>query len=152
MKDLFKRIAISFCISSFAGLMVNLIIDGIVNTLGNPGFISISPDFRALFPSPVLAAYVNTLLYGVIGATFAGMTFIFDVRRLGYIIQWCIYFLVTFALCLFNTIGLWGLHKYPQAIACTLSGYALPYIIMGIVQYRQLKTDISEINQSLNGM
>ncbi|MCR5583983.1 MAG: DUF3021 domain-containing protein [Lachnospiraceae bacterium] len=152
MKEILKRISVSFCISSFAGLIVNLIIDALVNAAGNPGFISISPAFRDLFPTPVLAAYINILLYGVIGATFAGMTFIFDVRRLGYIIQWCIYFLITFALCIFITVFLWELHKVPQAMVCTLSGYAVTYIIIGVVEYRQLKTDISEINQSLSGV
>ncbi len=150
MKEILKRISISFAISSFAGLIVNLVIDSIANAVGNPGFISISPAFKDLFPTPVLAAYLNILLYGVIGATFSGMTFVFDIRRLGFIIQWCIYFLITFALCLFITIFLWELHKIPQAMACTLSGYAITYIIMAIVQYRQLKNDVDEINRSLN--
>ena len=77
MKEVLKRSVFSFFISSFAGVTVNLIIDCIVNASGKAGFISMSPDYVRLFPTPVIAAYVNVLLYGLIGFTFSVMTFIF---------------------------------------------------------------------------
>ncbi len=150
MKEILKRMIISFSISSFAGLVVNLVIDLIVNATGKTGFISIAPEFAELFPTPVIAGYVNVLIYGVIGAVFSGMTLIFECRRIGVIIQWCIYFLVTFALCMLITIFVWQLHRYPQAFISTAMGYAVTYIILGVVQYRQLKEDIKVINENLN--
>ena len=77
IKELLKKGAISFAISSFVGAIINLIIDVVVNSMGVSDFCSISPEFRALFPTTVIAAYFNILLYGIIGATFAMMTFIY---------------------------------------------------------------------------
>ncbi|MBR3643828.1 MAG: DUF3021 family protein, partial [Parasporobacterium sp.] len=142
MKEIFRRGAVSFAISSMAGLIVNLLIDIIVNSTGGTGFLSIAPAFLALFPTPVAAAYVNILLYGVIGASFSMMTFIFECSRIGYLIQGLIYFTVTALVCMGITILLWQLHRYPAAFISTLAGYGVTYLIMGMVRFRQLKADI----------
>ena len=149
MKELLKRTGISFAISSLAGLFVNLIIDAVANHAGPDGFISMSPAFVAMFKTPVLAAYVNVLLYGTIGAAFAAMTMIFESRRIGVILQWVIYFCVTSVVCVVITILLWQLHRYPVALICTFLGYGVTYFIMGVVQYRKLKADIKTINESV---
>ena len=146
MKDILKRSAISFFISSFAGIIVNLIIDLAVNKSGREGFISMSPDYVKLFPTPVIAAYVNVILYGIIGFTFAAMTFIFSSERIGLLLQNIIYFAVTSAVCVSITMILWQLQKYPAAFICTLAGYAATHVIMFTVEYKNLKKDITEIN------
>ncbi len=146
MKEVLKRSVFSFFISSFAGVTVNLIIDCILNASGEAGFISMSPDYVRLFPTPVIAAYVNVLLYGLIGFTFSVMTFIFSVERIGLLLQNIIYFVVTSAVCVSITMILWQLQKYPAAFICTLAGYAATHVIMFIIEYRNLKNDINEIN------
>ena len=148
-REIMKRMAISSSISAFAGLLVNLLIDLVANMDGYEGFISISADFVAGFPTPVMAAYVNVLLYGVIGAAFAGMTFVFFFERMGFVVQFLLYFVLTSPVLAAVTILLWKLHRYPQALIPTFAGYALTYVIMGIVQYRELKKDIREINEAL---
>ena len=150
MKEILKRIFLSFSLSSFAGLITNLLIDAVVNASGKAGFISIAPEFMSLFPTPVIAGYVNVLIYGIIGASYAGMTFIFDCRRIGVIIQWCIYFCVTFGICMAITVFVWQLHRYPQAFISTALGYSVTYVIMGVVQYNRLKADIKAINENLS--
>lgn len=147
MKEYLKRGLTSFAISSFAGVLVNLAIDSIVNASGKTGYISMSPEFVALFPSPALAAYVNILLYGMIGFIFSFMTFIYDVERLGFLFQSIIYFIVTSTVCMAITMLLWQLHKYPAGFICTLLGYAGTHIIMFTKAYRNLKQDIKEINE-----
>ncbi|MBQ9871648.1 MAG: DUF3021 domain-containing protein [Eubacterium sp.] len=149
MKEYLKRAAVSFAISSFVGLMVNLVIDVIVNAVGTSGFTSISPETRALFPTPEIAAYTNVLLYGLIGATFAGMTFLFDIDRLGFVVQSILYFITTAIVLVVITILLWQLHKHPKALIPTIAGYAMTYIIMGIVEYRELKRNVRMINEEL---
>ncbi|MBR6308394.1 MAG: DUF3021 family protein [Lachnospiraceae bacterium] len=151
MKNVLKRGVISFFISSFAGVSVNLIIDCIVNASGREGFISMSPDFVKLFPTPVVAAYVNIILYGLIGFTFSAMTFVYEIERIGFVFQSIIYFVVTAAVCLSITVILWQLHKYPAAFAGTLAGYAVTHVIMLVVGYRNLKKDIEEINEISGG-
>ena len=150
LKDTLKKGLISFAISSFSGLIVNLLIDLIVNAVGGPeDFCSISPEFRALFPTTTIAAYVNLLLYGLIGATFAMMTFIYSLERIGFIVQSIIYFLVTGTVCVLITTILWQLQRYPQALILTLTGYGASHILMITIQYRRLKKDILEINSEL---
>lgn len=147
MREVLKRGAFSFAISSFLGSVVNLMIDIIVNAAGGDQFSSIAPAFRELFATPVIAAYVNVLLYGVIGATFAMMTFIYEVERIGFIIQSIIYFIVTSAVCLAITMVLWQLHRYPKALICTLLCYGGTHVIMITQAYKTLKKDICEINE-----
>ena len=148
-KETLKKGAISFAIGSISGLMVNLLIDVAVNASGVSEFCSISPNFLALFPTTAMAAYVNVLLYGVIGATFAMMTVIYEFERIGFVIQSIIYFLVTSAVCLLITMLPWQLHRYPMAFFCTLTGYALAHVIMITLEYRELRKDVSEINREL---
>ena len=81
MKIYIKRGLFSFAISAFCGLIAHLIIDAIMNASSQETFFAMSPDFRALFPTPAIAAYVNILLYGVIGFFFAvGFLFLFRLR------------------------------------------------------------------------
>ena len=147
MKNVLKRGMISFFISSFAGLLVNLSIDCIVNAKGEGGFISMVPDFVAMFPTPVIAAYVNIMLYGLIGFTFSVMTFVYDIARIGFVIQSIIYFVVTASVCITITVVFWQMHKYPEAFISTLSCYAVTHVIMITVGYNKLKKDIKEINE-----
>ena len=56
MKEVLKRGFTSFALSAFAGLLVNLIIDIIMSSVLKTGFISMSPDYVALFPSVTIAA------------------------------------------------------------------------------------------------
>lgn len=151
MKNIIRRVFISFACSAFAGLICNLLIDVIVNGVSDmEGFISMSPEFLALFPTPAIAAYVNIILYGLIGVAFAGMTFIYDIDRIGFVIQSIIYFVGTSIILTIITFVIWQLWKYPSALYCTLCGYAVSFIIMGITQYRKLKKDIEEINGYVN--
>ena len=147
MKEVLKRGFTSFALSSFAGLIVNLIIDIIMNARGLEVFSSMSPDYVALFPSVTIAAYVNILLYGVIGATFALSVYIYEIERIGFIIQSIIYFVITSSVCVGITILLWQLHKYPVAFISTLAGYLATHIIMMVIEYRKLKADIKVINE-----
>ena len=149
LKETLKKGAVSFAISAFCGLVINLIIDIVINAIGYTGFCSISPDFLSLFPTTAMAAYVNLLLYGVIGATFSMMTFVYDLEKIGFAVQSIIYFVVTAAVCILITTLLWQLHRYPAALISTLSGYAVTHIIMFTVNYRRLKNDINEINTQL---
>lgn len=86
-------------------------------------------------------------LLGVIGATFALSVYIYEVKRIGFIIQSIIYFVITSSVCVGITILLWQLHKYPTAFISTLAGYLATHIIMMVIEYRKLKADIKVINE-----
>ena len=147
MKEVLKRGITSFVLSSFAGLLVNLIIDIIMNAKGMTGFNSMSPDYVALFPSVTIAAYINVFLYGIIGVTFALSALIYEVEKMGFLIQSIIYFVITSVVSVGITMLLWQLHKYPAAFISTLAGYAVTYVIMTVIEYKKLKADIKVINE-----
>ena len=147
MREYLKRGMISFTISMLAGLVINLLIDSIAAAGGGAGFISMSPDFLALFPTPAVAAYVNVLLYGVIGFTFSVMTFVYDLEKISFLAQSIIYFAVTAVVCLIITMLLWQLQKSPAAFIGTLTGYAVTHVIIFVMAYRRLKKEIGEINE-----
>lgn len=147
MKEVLKRGITSFVLSSFAGLLVNLIIDIIMNAKGMTGFNSMSPDYVALFPSVTIAAYINVFLYGIIGVTFSLSALIYEVEKMGFLIQSIIYFVITSVVSVGITMLLWQLHKYPAAFISTLAGYAVTYVIMTVIEYKKLKADIKVINE-----
>ena len=137
-------------LSAFVGgMLINFLIDLIVNLCGVKDFCSIAPDFIKLFPTPVIAAYVNMFLYGVIGATFAVTTVIYEFERIGFVIQSLIYFLITGAVCVAITVLMWQLQRYPKALIFTLAGYFMTHIIMITIEYKTLKKDILKINEEL---
>ncbi len=147
VKEYLTRIAISFSVSAFMGIMINLIVDAVANATGSAGFISMSPQYVALFPTPVIAAYCNVLIYGTIGAVFSGATAIYEVERIGFVIQSIIYFLITAAASTGITVVLWQLHRYPEAFISTMAGYLVTHIIMITIKYRKVKADIKAINE-----
>ena len=115
-KIFWERAGRSFAISSVCGLIALLLIESIGKKVtGDPGFSAMSPEFVALFPSEALAAEVNILLYGLIGATFAGATVIFEKDRIGFMIQNLVYCLVTGIVWVSVVTVLWQLHRYPGA-------------------------------------
>ena len=147
LKQYLTRMGISFSLSALSGVLINLIIDVIVNATGTAGFISMSPQYVALFPTPVIAAYSNVLIYGLIGAVFAGAAFIYEIERIGFVIQSLIYFLITASASMGITVVLWQLHRYPSAFICTMAGYLATHIIMITIEYRKVKADIKAINE-----
>lgn len=146
MKLVLSRAGKSFLLSCICGLIVNLLIDTIVTMISGNAFVSIPVDFKESFPSPVQAAYVNVLLYGIIGASFGGFTCIYECNRIGFIIQNIIYFIATSAVWFTISICIWQLQRYFSALICTLCGYIVTYIIVTVLQYRQLKQNVAEIN------
>ena len=149
LKDILKKGAISFAISSFCGAIINYVIDLIANAAGLKDFCSISPAFRELFPTTALAVYTNILLYGIIGATFSMMTFVFELEKISFLVQSIIYYVVTAAVCLGITMLLWQLQRYPKALIGTLIGYTVTHIIMFTIEYKNLKKDIETINEEI---
>lgn len=145
--NMLKRIFTGFINSALCGLMVNLIIEVSVRMItGDEGFYPMSPEYMSLFPSASIAVEVNAMLYGLIGAAFAGMSFIYEKDSIGFIIQNIIYLILTSVFWIPIVMFVWQLHRYQQAFICTLSGFAATYVIMSVVGYKIAKQNIKEIN------
>lgn len=136
--------------SAICGLVVLLLIELLVRKIaGIEDFSPLSPEYIALFPSQSIALEVDILLYGVIGATFSGMSFIYEKDRIGFVLQNIIYFVLTSVVWLPIVTLIWQLHRYPTALLGTLSGFTLTYLIMSVVGYRITKKEVAEINHIL---
>lgn len=150
-KRFLARAGHSFAISSFFGLIALLLIQSIgKRTTGDPGFSAMSPEFVALFSSEAIAAEVNILLYGLIGAAFAGATVIFESDRIGFLIQNMLYCLVTGVVWISVVMVLWQLYRYPEAMYTTTTCFVITHVIMSVLGYRITRKDVNEINDALD--
>lgn len=146
-----KKCATSFVISAMCGLLVNMLIEIIVCSItGMKDFNPISLEYMKMFSSERVAVEVDILLYGVIGAAFSGMTFIYEYNKIGFFFQNLIYFLLTSIVWIPIITMLWQLQRYPRALMGTLIGFAISYIIMSVVGYKVIKRDIANINLILD--
>ncbi len=145
-----KRCLFSFCISSLFSLIALVSIETIVRAVtGWEYFNPISPDFIALFPSDTIALGVNVILYGVIGVAFAGMMVIYEIERIGFVLQSIIYYGATMAVWLPIVTVLWQLQNYPTALVCTVFAFIVTNVIMTIVAYRVTRKEVDKINDFL---
>lgn len=150
MKKIIKRCGFSFMISAFVSMIVNMSIELTVQLLTkNMTFSPLSPEFRAMFATESMAVYANALLYGLIGMTFAGCAAIYEIERIGYILQNLLYYLCTACVWLPIVMLMWQLWRYPKALRSTFAGFAVTYLIMTFVGYKSKKQEIADINQLL---
>lgn len=145
-----KKISFSFSISCCCGLVVYMLIELVGNViLSLKGFSGMTPEYLALFPSETLALGVAVLLHGVIGATFAAATFIYEKIEIGFLLQNVIYFILTGIVWIPIICFVWQLYRYPSALISTIGGFVLTYVVMSIVGYNITKKEVAEINVRL---
>lgn len=150
-KTIWRRIGFSFAISLLCGLIINVLIEMIVLFVtGNQDFSPMSPEFIALFPTDRIAAQINVLLYGLIGAAFSAGTVIYEQERIGYLLQNMLYFLATALVWIPVVMVLWQLYRYPQAFISTILCFFLTNVVMSILGYRMTKRDVTDINAALS--
>jgi len=145
-----KRVVFSFAISCCCGLVVYTLIELIVGVLvGVDNFSVMTPEYRAMFSSEILAFCVAVLSHGVIGATFAAATFIYEKVEIGFILQNIIYFLLTGIVWIPLICFVWQLYRYPSALFSTIGGFMVTYVIMSVLGYNTTKKEVAEINARL---
>ena len=143
------KIANGFICTSFFGILCNVIIEIAVRVIAGFDYSPLTPEFIALFPSVTVAFGVDMLLYGVIGMAFSGFTFIYEIDRLGFLVQNLIYAAATGVVWLPIITFLWQLYRYPEAMICTIIGFVITNIIMMVVGYQTTKKNIAELNAAL---
>lgn len=142
-----KRCIQSFGNSAVCGTITILLIEVIVRMVtGMEDFIPFAPEYVALFPSESIAVGVNTILYGVIGATFSAMAYIYEINKIGFVVQNILYCICTGIVWLPIVTLIWQLQKYPTAFWSTIIGFVMTYIIMSFVGYRITKKEVEQIN------
>lgn len=112
-------------------------------------YTPITPEFLSLFPSHSMAMEVDILLYGMIGMTFSGMTFIYEKDHIGFVLQNIIYCIATGIVWIPIVTFLWQLWRYPAALFYTIGGFLITYMIITTAMYHTTKKDIAQINDSI---
>ncbi len=150
MKKIMMRGFFSFLISIFLGVLTNLLIELIVSVgFGVEHFTTISNGLLRLTGAPTLAAYLFALSYGIIGFAFASGTFIYELSKIGYLIQNVLYYLYTGVFWIPIVLLVWRLYEIPEALLGTLIGFTVSYIIMTVVGYHIKRKEVLDINDML---
>lgn len=125
-----------------------LLVELISTAAGNP-INCMTPEFISYFPSVTIAHGVNMVLYGIIGAGFAGWACIFEADRIGFVLQNLIFCVGAAIIWVPIVIFVWQLQNYPTALVMTVIGFFATYIIITIISYVPMKKQIREVNQKL---
>lgn len=144
-----KRCIYGAITSAFCGLIVLALIEIIVRGISGEDFVPLTPEYIEMFPSLSMAIEADILLYGIIGFIFSAMSFIYEKDRIGFVVQNMIYFVGTGVVWIPIVVFMWQLQKYPQALLCTILGFAITYVVMTVVGYKTTKKDVNKINEAL---
>ena len=148
MKKHLIKILKSFTFSCTTSIVILALIELISTALGHR-ISPLTPEFISYFPSETIATEVDILLYGIFGVAFSGMTFIYEIDSLGFVVPNIIYCLSTSVVWIPIVTFIWQLWKYPQALICTIIGFIVTYLIMTIIAYNTARKDITDVNRML---
>lgn len=148
MKKHLIKILKSFAFSCTTSIVILALIELISTALGHR-ISPLTPEFISYFPNETIATEVDILLYGIFGVAFSGMTFIYEIDSLGFVVQNIIYCLSTSVVWIPIVTFIWQLWKYPQALICTIIGFIVTYLIMTIIAYNTARKDITDVNRML---
>lgn len=145
LKKIFSRALISAPICIIVSQIIAIIISQVI---GNGSFFPITPAFAAHFQSETTAVIVQSLLIGLIGATFAGSSVIFDMERWSFLKQGIAHLLITSSVlipvCLIcwqpiSQIGVWIM----------LSSWLFTYLCTWFPQYFIYRHRIRKLNEKI---
>ncbi|MDO5156292.1 MAG: DUF3021 family protein [Eubacteriales bacterium] len=147
-----KRCVNSFIYSAFFGMLANFFIECFVRGVVGATYSHLTPEYLAMFPSYGMAYGVDLLLYGLIGLVFSAMLFIYEVDRLGFVLQNLIYYITTGVVWIPIVTFMWQLQNYAKALPCVIMGFVITDIIMTIVGYQTTKQQIVKVNAALDAI
>lgn len=139
--------------SALACMLINQLV-GVIRSLasGDGRYLPVTPAFAARFDSTTTAVIVQLLLIGLVGATFAACSVIFEIERWSFLRQGAIHLAVTSAVgipiclfCWFPENGTWAL----LLTACWLGTYVITWLSQYLIyRYHVKKLDkrIKEVN------
>lgn len=138
-------------INSFLyAIAINVILSVIIMVAVNkPDFIPILPDFAARFSSGTMALLVQTILIGISSAAFGFWSIIMEFERISLLLQSIIYFILTAMVWIPVSVLCWDLGKDIFSFITIVTSYLISYVITWIIQYRNCKDSINQINKKL---
>ena len=121
VSKMLKKILLRSAISAPVSIVVNQLITIIISlVIGDGRYFPVTPAFAAMFESELAPVLVQMLLIGLIGATFAGSSAIFEIDRWSFLKQGVIHLAITSAV--FITVALICWRPVNLAGVITLTG------------------------------
>lgn len=135
----------------FAGIAIGQIISVIISlSVGSGDFIVCVPDFVESVGNEAMAAALQTLLCGIMGAGFGAASVIWEMDNLSLAVQtgscFGIYSAIMFPIAYITN---WMEHSLTGVI-CYIGIFAAIFIIVWLVQYFSVRRKINAINRKLN--
>lgn len=149
MKNKFKDIIIrffgGFSFATLIGFLINLIISA---SVGNGEFLAVMPVLATRFETELTAVFVQFMLTGLIGVTFAEGALIFNIAKWSFPLQFLVHFLVTAVIYIPFAILCWFPLK-AGGIVFMIVNIIFTYALTWIIQYHVNRKNIAEINRKL---
>lgn len=138
-------------INSFLyAIAINVILSIIIMAAVNkPDFIPILPDFAARFDSGTMALLVQWILIGISSAAFGFWSIIMELERISLLLQSVLYFILTAMVWIPVSILCWDLGENSFSFITIVTSYLVSYVITWIIQYRNCKDSVNQINKKL---
>ncbi len=138
-----KKILSRALTSALACMLINQLVGVAISLSSGDGRYSpVTPDFAARFDSTATAVVVQLLLIGLVGATFAACSVVFEVERWSFLRQGAIHFAITSAVgipiclfCWFPENKTWAL----TLVASWLGTYAVTWLSQYLIYRHRVK-------------
>ncbi|MDD3277337.1 MAG: DUF3021 domain-containing protein [Lachnospiraceae bacterium] len=143
--------AIQRGISSFLyAVAVNVVLGCILMAIrGDSDFLPVLPEFAERFRTPVMGMLIQWLLIGLTSAAFGAWSVLLEIETWSMLKQCVLYFILTSAVWVPVGVICWGLGKYVSSFISVFLSYSVSYIVVWVVQYRNCKQAVAQINQKL---
>ena len=142
------RAASGFAFGVLNGQLVAILIS---LGMGDGRFHQVVPAFRLMFDTELGAVIAQTILPGLIGATFAASSVIFEVEKWGITTQYVTHFAITTSVWVPLVYLMWRPQSTVGYIICAAS-FAATYAVIWLVQFLLARRDVGRINQHLRSM
>lgn len=144
------RMLFSFAFTVAVSQVVMLInIEIIIHATGNVQAAPLVPSYAAHFSNPYTALIVQILLCGLIGMSFGGCSFIFEVAKWSMVKQALIHFVLTSVVWIPVCMFCWGLGRYRNTMISVCISLCFTYAVTWITRILYYRKETREINRRL---
>lgn len=147
-----KKMLSRALVSAVACMAINQLV-GIVRSLaaGDGQYSPVTPAFEARFASATTAVIVQLLLIGLVGATFAACSVIFEIERWSFLKQGALHLLATSAVTVPVCLYCW----MPESAAgawVLVGSWVFCYAITWLAQYLIYRHRVRRLNEKIRSV
>lgn len=147
-----KKILRRALTSALVCMLINQLV-GICISLANADgrYSPVTPAFAARFSSPTTAVIVQLLLIGLVGATFAACSVIFEIERWSFLKQGLVHLAITSAVCVPVCLYCW----FPENAGWALGlcgSWLFTYVVTWLSQYLLYRHRIRALDAKIKAM